>query len=223
MDDKSISNLGIENVQRQHSRVLAFAVFVLSILVLLWVLLDTHTSKQNALTFLESTSEDQSMDYPSASTSLPVRIIIPTLNITAEFETPLGLDSEGAVEVPEAYDTVGWYKYGPTPGEIGPAVIFGHVDTYEGPAIFYSLGQLKEGDEIVVEREDGTSVTFAVQGFERVRQDEFPNDRVYGNLSYPGIRLVTCTGIYDKKSQHYSHNLIVYGKIVSVSELASSE
>lgn len=218
MDDKSEFISSVENEQSQHSSVLALAVFVASLLFLLGLVEDAFTTERNSVTFLDTPLEEPSTEYPNASSSLPQKLIIPSLNITAEFETPLGLDSEGAVEVPVAYDTVGWYKYGPTPGEVGPAVIFGHVDTYEGPAVFYSLGQLKEGDEIRVEREDGSTVTFAVQGYERVKQDEFPNDRVYGNLSYPGIRVVTCTGVFDKKSQHYSHNLIVYGKILSVSE-----
>jgi sortase (surface protein transpeptidase) len=205
--------------KRQHQKVLAFVVIFLSVVALVWwVQAIYRESRQHSE--LEAITENLLLNSTEenifASSSLPLRLTIPSIQVDAKFETPLGLTPEGAVEVPVAYDTVGWYKYGPTPGEKGPAVIFGHVDTYEGPAVLYSLGQVHEGDKIFIERADGSTVTFAVQGFERVKQNEFPNENVYGNLSYAGIRIVTCSGVFDKKSQHYSHNLIVYGKLLSV-------
>lgn len=145
--------------------------------------------------------------------SAPIRLIIPKINVDTTFVSPLGLDADQRVSVPASYEEVGWYKNGPTPGEIGPAVILGHVDSHEGPAVFFSLGQLEAGDEVYVEREDGTKATFVVLSKVRVPQSEFPTEDVYGHVNFSGLRLVTCTGIYDHGELKYSHNLIVYAKL----------
>lgn len=150
----------------------------------------------------------------------PVKIMIPSLELEASFSEPLGLEDSGEIEVPDDYVSVGYYKNGPTPGEIGPAVVLGHVDSFEGPAVFYSLGQLKEGDEVNIEREDGTIATFAVTEIEKNSQSDFPTEKVYGKLPYAGLRLITCSGIYDKQKLRYTHNLIVYGKLIATSTKA---
>lgn len=151
-------------------------------------------------------------------TANPVRIRIPSVDIDTKVSEELGLDEAGAIEVPTGYDNVGWYKYGPTPGELGPAVIIGHVDSYQGPAIFYSLGQLEIGDEIFIEREDGSTAVFQVHEYERPLQSDFPTRKVYGDIDHAGLRLITCTGTYDHGIQRYSHNLIVYAKLIRVEE-----
>jgi hypothetical protein len=145
--------------------------------------------------------------------SLPVRLRVPKLAIDAPFEEPLGLKPNKEIEVPGGFDTVGWYKYGPQPGSLGPAVVLGHVDSYEGAAVFYHLGQLAVGDSIFIDREDGTVAEFVVTELERIPQSEFPQDRVYGNIDHAGLRLVTCTGVYDHGAYRYSHNLIVYAEL----------
>jgi len=150
---------------------------------------------------------------PILPKSEPLQIRIPKINLTADFEESLGITKTREVEVPEEYDTVGYYKYGPTPGELGPAVILGHVDSVAGPAIFYSLGQLDIGDEIEIDREDGTTAIFEVTKLERHLQSGFPTEQVYGNIDHAGLRLITCSGIFDKGVQRYSHNLIVFAKL----------
>lgn len=145
--------------------------------------------------------------------SAPVRLIIPKINLNTTFVAPLGLNEDKTVSVPDSYTEVGWYTYGATPGEIGSAVILGHVDSYKGPAVFFSLGQLEAGDEVQVERADGTTATFVVESKERVPQSEFPTEKVYGKINYAGLRLVTCTGIFNRGKQEYSHNLIVYARL----------
>lgn len=144
----------------------------------------------------------------------PTTLRIPTLALTAPFEAPLGLRDDGQVEVPEQFDTVGWYEPSPAPGALGPAVVLGHLDSYRGPAVFYSLGQLTPGDEVFVDRADGSTVRFVVTHLERYRQDGFPTEKVYGDLDHAGLRLVTCSGNYDRATDRYSHNLIVFGKVV---------
>lgn len=145
--------------------------------------------------------------------SAPTLLRIPKLALEASFESPLGLNDDGTVEVPDTYTKVGWYKHGATPGEVGPAVILGHVDSVDGPAVFYSLGKLEKGDTVEVTREDGTVATFVVEETVRYAQDDFPTERVYGATEGRALRLVTCTGTFNKGTQRYSHNLVVYATL----------
>lgn len=145
--------------------------------------------------------------------AVPVRVRIPSVGIDAAFEGSLGLNPDQTIEVPESFTEVGWYGYGPTPGELGPAVILGHVDSYRGPAVFWSLGQLEVGNEIFVERADGTTVRFVVSELRRVDQDEFPTRDVYGDIDHAGLRVITCSGTYERGIQRYSHNLIVFARL----------
>jgi hypothetical protein len=147
--------------------------------------------------------------------SNPIRIVIPAINLDTTFVTPLGLNPDQTISVPDSYTKVGWYKNGATPGEIGSAVILGHVDSISGPAVFYSLGQLKANDEIAITREDGSDVRFLVTEIKRYSQDEFPTEAVYGQFSQPVLRLVTCTGDFNRQEQRYSHNLVVYATVVT--------
>jgi sortase (surface protein transpeptidase) len=127
---------------------------------------------------------------------------------------PLGLLPDQTVGVPNSYTEVGWYSGGVSPGEVGPSVILGHVDSVDGPAIFYSLGQVKVDDEIEVIREDGTIAKFKVTSLERHSQSDFPTMDVYGPVDKAVLRLVTCSGQFDRGSQRYSHNLIVFAELV---------
>lgn len=145
--------------------------------------------------------------------SAPSRLRVPAIELETTFEAPLGLNDDQTIEVPDSYTEVGWYKLGPTPGEIGPAVILGHVDSYEGPAIFYDIRDLKEGDEIFVDREDGTTAVFEVVKKEQYSQNNFPTELVYGPTLGAELRLITCIGIYSHGTQRYSHNLVVYAKL----------
>lgn len=146
--------------------------------------------------------------------SAPVTLRIPAIDLEAEFEKQLGLNDDGTIEVPDSYEAVGWYQYGPTPGELGPAVVLGHVDSYQGPAVFYSLGQLTSGDKIYIDRADGSVATFIVERLERHEQDDFPTREVYSDLDYAGLRLITCSGIYSRVTKRYSHNLIVFARLL---------
>ncbi len=176
-----------------------------------------------------NTAEAPALDATATTSALvlteaePMRIRIPAVGIDAAFETPLGLEENQEIQVPEGYETVGYYKYGPTPGELGPAVILGHVDSVAGPAVFFSLGQLEEGDEIEVEREDGTTATFAVTRLERHAQSGFPTREVYGDIDHAGLRLITCSGTFDRGAQRYSHNLIVFAELVATSTATVGE
>ncbi len=208
-----------KHVQRQHLQVLALVVFLCSFLVLSCNVY-THLSHKQQIEEIVYTPQEYVSTSVFATASRPTKLSIPSIDLEASFEDPLSLDESGALNVPKAYDTVGWYEHSPTPGELGPSVIIGHVDSYTGPAVFFSLGQVSEGDLINIEREDGSTVVFEILGFERVEQAEFPLEKVYGAIEYAGIRLITCTGIYDKGEQRYSHNLIVYGIFVEINNKA---
>lgn len=193
---------------RPHQLMVAFAVvfFVASSIAMYsrpttLVVPDTETIPENIVS------------GPLLTEAVPVQIRIPKINVAAPFEEPLGVTQTREIEVPEEYETVGYYKYGPTPGELGPAVVLGHVDSVDGPAVFFSLGQLEVGDEIEIDREDGSTAVFEVTKMERHLQSGFPTELVYGNIDHAGLRLITCSGSFDKGIQRYSHNLIVFAKL----------
>lgn len=148
--------------------------------------------------------------------SPPTKIAIPKIGVSAPVGS-IGLLPDGRVEEPPLSkpNLAGWYEEGVTPGEIGPAVILGHVDANGKPAVFYRLKELKPGDKIQVGRKDGSTATFAVQKAQRVDKDAFPHKKVFGeSLDHASLRLVTCGGAFDPKIGHYKDNLIVYARLV---------
>ena len=153
-------------------------------------------------------------NVPAMAEAIPTKLSIPKLKIETTFEKPLGLAPDGAIEIPESYTQVGWYEHGPTPGEYGPAVILGHVDSVSGPAVFFSLGQLEAGDDIYIDRADGSVAHFIVERLERYEQIAFPTAKVYGDIDHAGLRLITCSGTFIKGEQRYTHNLVVYAKLM---------
>lgn len=149
----------------------------------------------------------------SLDRSEPIKLHLPTLDKVIDFSKPLGINEDGAIEVPDNYTTVGWYRFSKTPGEVGPAIVLGHVDSYKGPAVFFELKNLKIGDDIYIDRVDGTTVHFKVYAVKSYKQSNFPKEEVYGNTDYPALRLITCTGIYNHGTMEYSHNLVVYASL----------
>lgn len=139
----------------------------------------------------------------------PVAVTVPAVGISAG-TIPLGLKPDGRLEVPTDYSEAGWREGGPEPGERGAAMITAHVDSRSGPAAFYDLRNVSPGADIEVRRRDGSTVTFVAQRTERVRKDDFPTKRVYGETRLPTLRLVTCGGSFDGSTGHYRDNLIVY-------------
>jgi sortase (surface protein transpeptidase) len=151
---------------------------------------------------------------PVVQRPAPTRVEIPAIGVSARV-IPLGRQADGALEVPEDFGLAGWWTGGPEPGEIGPAVIVGHVDSFSGPAIFFDLDQLAYDDRIVVTRGDGSRATFAVRTAMRVDKAAFPTDLVYGPTDDAQLRLVTCDGDFADGS--YLGNLIVTADLVSES------
>ncbi|PWU57390.1 class F sortase, partial [Micromonospora sp. S4605] len=143
--------------------------------------------------------------------STPTTITIPRIGVDASIIS-LGTNPDGTVQVPplERAELAGWYQPGPSPGEVGNAVIVGHVDSAKiGPAVFFSLGALQPGDAITVAREDGQPATFTVESVQRHPKDAFPTELVYGPSDKPGLRVVTCGGVFDEAAGSYPDNVIV--------------
>ena len=127
--------------------------------------------------------------------SVPTRVSIPRIGVFATVQS-VGLDTAGDLDVPPLTkkNTVGWYQLGPTPGQDGPAVLVGHVDTRSGPAVFAGLGKLKQGDKVLVSRKDNRLATFRVDAVRAYPKSAVPAGQVYGDFSRPGLRLITCGG-----------------------------
>jgi sortase (surface protein transpeptidase) len=139
---------------------------------------------------------------------------IPSIGVTSDL-LALGLTSDGHLQVPWKPLQAGWYKYGVTPGEIGPAIIAGHVDSSAtGPAVFYDLAKLTPGAIVVVKRKDGSTVRFAVQRIGVYPKDHFPTGAVYSPTTDAQLRLITCSG-WDASIHHYVDNTVVYLSMIA--------
>lgn len=139
----------------------------------------------------------------------PVGVRVDAVGIDVPL-VPLGLEPDGTLEVPSDFQTAGWYRHAPLPGDVGPAVIAAHVDSYRGPAAFFELRDVRPGDEVAVTYTDGTEVRFRVDRVERHAKDAFPTDRVYGNVDDAQLRLITCGGQFDRSVRSYRDNIIVW-------------
>ncbi|MDP9430490.1 MAG: class F sortase, partial [Actinomycetota bacterium] len=148
------------------------------------------------------------------SASDPVRVRIPALGVTSAV-IRLGLERDGSMEVPFGAYPVGWYDGSPTPGQLGPAVLAGHVDWEGERGALYGLRELRAGDTVVVDRADGTVATFRIDRVEKHAKEDFPTEEVYGDLDHAGLRLITCGGAFDEDSGDYRDNVIVFANLVT--------
>ncbi len=169
-------------------------------------------------------SEESPTSDPSSTPSVdplaasqPESVSIPAIEVESTVN-PIGLNDDGTLAVPtgENYDEAAWFTGSPTPGEVGPSVIEGHVTSAGStPSVFFDLGAVEEGDTAEVTREDGTTATFEVYKVERYPKDEFPTAVVYGNTQSPELRLITCSGEYDEDDSRHLDNTVVYARMVA--------
>ncbi|MEU5787535.1 class F sortase [Micromonospora purpureochromogenes] len=161
----------------------------------------------------------EAVEVPPAalSRSDPGTISIPRIGVDAEIMT-LGTNPDGTVQVPplDQAQRAGWYSPGPSPGEVGNAVIVGHVDSAKlGPAVFFELGALQQGDTITVTRADGVKATFAVDEVRSYPKVSFPTELVYGPNDKPALRVVTCGGEFDQAAGSYPDNIVVFATMTA--------
>jgi hypothetical protein len=154
---------------------------------------------------------------PSLRRSVPVAVDIPAIGVYSQL-LHLGVNTDGSIQVPSlttSADEAAWYKYSATPGQIGAAVIEGHVDTYRGPAVFFRLGALRPGDTIDVALADGITAIFRVTGVREYGKTEFPAKIIYDATDYAALRLITCGGAFDHATDHYLSSTVVFASLVS--------
>lgn len=147
----------------------------------------------------------------------PVELGIEAIDASSTL-VPLGLNPDQTIEVPPVQTPMeaGWYTHGPTPGELGPAVILGHLNGGGQDGIFADLVEMAPGDEIVVRRDDGRTAVFTTTRVDQVPKTDFPTDAVYGDTEAPELRLITCGGTFDKDRRSYRDNIIVYAVLTAV-------
>jgi hypothetical protein len=145
--------------------------------------------------------------------SVPVRLQITAIGVDSKL-MDLGLLADGSLEVPPSGFPAGWYTGGPTPGELGPAVIAGHID-WNGPGVFYHLHNLQPGDQVTVTRKDGSKPVFRVTMVEQFPKDHFPTNVVYGDIDHAGLRLITCGGSFDDQTHSYVDDIVVFADLVT--------
>jgi hypothetical protein len=143
----------------------------------------------------------------------PVRVTIPRLHVASAL-VGLGVDRTGAMEVPPDPDVAGWFRLGPTPGALGPAVIAGHVTWNGAPGVFFDLARLRAGDVVRVDRTDHREAVFAVDRVARFDKRHFPTGAVFGAADHAALRLITCGGTYDAARHRYLDNVVAFASLV---------
>jgi hypothetical protein len=156
-------------------------------------------------------------DGPVLAASEPVRLDIPAIGVGTVMH-PLGLNPDRTVQVPPLTKDswAGWYRNSPAPGQLGPAVILGHIDSARyGPGVFFKLGALRPGDTVSVTRADRTVAVFRVDRVAEFAKDHFPTLDVYGNTDRAALRLITCGGKFDLSAHSYEDNIVAFASLVS--------
>lgn len=152
---------------------------------------------------------------PVLSRSKPVALDIPSIGVHSSLLS-LGLNTDGTIQVPSgtSYNRAGWYRYSPTPGSIGPAVILGHVSGGGSTSVFFRLGELRSGNRVVVSRRDGSVAVFEISRVRHYPKNRFPTELVYGNTDHAALRLITCGGSFSFSTGHYVDNVIAFASLV---------
>lgn len=172
------------------------------------------TTRRTTASANRSTIRDRTNGLVLAE-SHPVSVAIPAIGVRSRL-VDLGLDADGAMEVPRDPSLAGWFTGSPSPGALGPAVIAGHVTWNRAPAVFRHLGRLHPGDRVEVVRKDGRTAVFTVDRVARYAKSRFPTEAVYGTIDHAGLRLITCGGTYDTAQHRYLDNVVVFGRLTTV-------
>lgn len=152
------------------------------------------------------------VDQPTPA-ARPVGLTVPAIGLAEPALVDLGIAPDGRLQAPEDFSRVGWHTGGSAPGDPGPAVLVGHVDSWRGPAVFFRVRDLRPGDEVSVPRADGSTVLFVVDAVEQYPKDGFPTERVYGPTADPQLRLITCGGSFDRSARSYRDNIVVFASM----------
>ena len=140
-------------------------------------------------------------------------LVVPDLGLDTRL-TGAGTGRDGTLQVPADASRAGWYVDGPAPGDLGPAIVVGHLDSRAGPGIFAGLAGLEPGDRIGVRRADGTQVAFAVTEITTYAKRDFPTARIYAGDGRATLRIITCGGAFDEETGRYRSNTVVFADAV---------
>ena len=168
-----------------------------------------HTVSEPVTVVTNRPALAQAASIVARSVARPVKVSIPAVGLSARV-VPVGLTGTGRVQMPDP-SVAGWYRLGPAPGAVGPAVLVGHVDTLQGPGVFYRLTAVRAGDQVVVVRADGSRARFVISGVTVIKKTAFPTSAVFAPTRADTIRLITCTGQFDPSIHHYLDSLIAWG------------
>jgi Sortase domain len=154
---------------------------------------------------------------PILPRSTPTHLSIPAIGVSSRLLS-LGLNSDHTVQVPPLDDVAkaGWYRYSPSPGQLGPSILLGHIDSAKsGPGVFFKLGGLRKGNMVSIRRADNTVAVFRVDAVAEYAKKRFPANTVYGDTDNAALRLITCGGRFNSSAHSYVDNIVAYASLVS--------
>jgi sortase A len=204
---------------KRSSTLLGLLVFVLSgVLLGIGIFQPIPSLVKQSQISIQSPDIDRSLSPHPTESSIrienPITLKVPTIKVNASIES-VGLDVQGRMDVPKNANNVAWYNLGVKPGEIGNAVMAGHLDKANGtPAVFWNLNALQIGDVIQVVDQSGKSITFKVTDKKTFDNDTFPIKEVFGEFSKARLNLITCQGVWNKDTRNYSQRTVVFSEIV---------
>ncbi|MFK3983588.1 class F sortase [Micromonospora sp. NPDC050397] len=175
-----------------------------------------YVTGRNFLPGFSSGTQPPPRKFPVMAQSPPTAITIPSLDVRARVHR-VGIAPDGSIAVPppDRYQEAGWYDQSPTPGQYGPSVIVGHVDTRTGPAVFHDLAKVRAGAQIEITRMDRSVAVFKVNSVRRFDKSQLPTDQVFEDFNRPGLRLITCGGRWVGGTTGYADNVVVFASLVS--------
>ncbi len=211
------------NILRRRGGLIGLVVVLLAALVALVLVLRGGQGEPAAQSTNSATSvavePRRNVAEPGAAEPMaksePVSLDIPAIGAHSSL-VPLGLNADNTVQVPPVTTPLqaGWYSYAPTPGEVGPAVVLGHVDGNHQKGIFFRLKELKPGDKVSIARKDGTTAVFEVTKVDDVPKAEFEKAGVYDDTPDAQLRLITCGGVFDHAAHNYLDNIVVFAHLI---------
>ena len=169
-----------------------------------------------ALWYVPTGEASSSVELPieALSSSLPARLVIPALHVDASVQK-VGVKADGNMATPSNFSDVAWYKHGTVPGQLGSAVISGHVDNGLALAgVFKHLPEIQIGDDVFIEQQDGSKLHFVVEAIESYPYKDAPVEKIFAQNDAARLNLVTCEGNWVKSEKTYDRRLVVFTKLV---------
>jgi sortase A len=156
-----------------------------------------------------STVSSTTQNVVSRNFGIPLQLSIPSIGVSAKVQQ-VGVTAKGAMGIPSNFTDVAWYKYGTIPGEVGSAVIDGHVDNALGlNGVFKKLDHVKVGDDVYVTDAKGNKIHFVVRQIQEFPYADAPSEEIFKESSRSLLRLITCSGKWLRSAKTYDTRLVV--------------